>query len=285
MTETYFSKFPKINYNGYKSINILARAKILERIYNRNEYYYTIEVPEFVRPDQLSGELYRDPYMSWLFYLANDTVDPYYQWFMDGHTFDQFITTKYGSVQSAQSRVAYWLTNWYDTETNITTSAYNALIDTSKKYYEPVMVGKNVLEYRRKQVDWSVNTNQIWEYTVTGDAQLSLDEKVTLGYNTNVAVSNAQVLFSNSSYVRVQHVFGATNHVTSLVGANNKVSVTVTSANLVATNIPASEQVYWSPVTYYDVEEAKNKNNSSIRALKQEFSRKTALELEKLLNT
>lgn len=284
MADSYFSKFPVVKYNSANAINLMARTKVLDRVYNSPLYYYTLEVPEFVRPDQLSNELYRDPYMAWLFYLANDVVDPYYQWNMDSYTFDSFIVEKYGSVQSAQGRVAYWQNNWFDDSTLLSVSQYDALLDTYKKYYEPVMAEKRILNYRRSQHDWQVNTNQIWEYSTDGDAQLAIDEKVSIGYMSNVSVANAQVISANSSVVRVQHVYGTANTANSITGSVSGVTVNVLSVKELATNIPLSEQVYWSGITYYDVEQVKNKKASHIVALNEKYSKQASLELKRLLN-
>ena len=281
MSENYFAKFPLVSYNGANSINLTARVKVLDKVYNNPKFYYKLEIPEFVRPDQLSDQLYRDPTLAWLFYLANDIVDPYYEWNMDSFTFDNYIVEKYGSVQSAQSRVAYWQNNWYDDPNKLTTTQYAALLDTQSKYYEPILIGKQIIEYRRRQIDWVVNTNQIWEYTTTGDAKLSIDEKITLGASSNVAIANAQVLYANSSYVRAQHIYGNSSPATSIVGANNRVTVTVTSAKQVSINIPLSEQVYWSGVSYYEVEQYKNRKVSNISALSEKYAKQAALELKR----
>ena len=284
MADTYFSKFPIINYNGANSINIMARTKVLDRVYNNPNYYYKTEIPEFIRPDLISNEIYKDPYMSWLIYLSNNIVDPYYQWNLDSYSFDKFIVEKYGSVQNAQNKIAYWQNNWYNDSTILTVSQYNALTDTEKKYYEPVMVENSIIEYRRAHIDWVANTNQIWEYFTDGDASLSIDEKVNLGYNANVTVANAQVLFANSSYVRVQHVYGPANTVNSITGSNNNITVNVLSGNEVAVNINLAEQVYWSGVSYYDVEMLKNRQASQVTILSQRFSKQASLDLKRLLN-
>jgi len=283
MADTYFSKFPIINYNGSNSFNIMARTKVLDRIYNNPDYYYTADVPEYIRPDLISNQIYKDPYMSWLLYLSNNIVDPYYQWNMDSYTFDTFIVEKYGSVQHAQNRISYWQNNWYNDPINLSVSQYDALIDIQKKYYEPIMVGNAILEYRRTQIDWAVNTNQIWEYTTNGDASLSIDEKVNLGYNSNVTVANAQVLFANSSYVRVQHVYGQANTINSITGSINNITVNVLTSNEVAINIDLAEQVYWSGISYYDVEMLKNRQSSQIKVLSQKFSKQASLDLKRLL--
>jgi len=287
MTENYFSKFPTISYNGYKSINIMSRVKLLDKLYNRPEYYYNIDLPETVRPDFLSNELYKDSYMSWLIYLSNNIVDPYYQWGMNQYDFNNFVAEKYGSVDSAQSKVAYWNNNWYESHGNISISAYNNLTDEAKKYFEPILVGNIILEYRRRQEDNMVNTNQIWQYSVSSDLGLSLDDKITLTVN-NKSVGNGQVLFANSSTVRVYQVFGNVSaYTTNTANVKMITSISTTSvltANMLATNIPLSEQVYWSPITYYDVEDIKNKGYFSVKALSENYQKQAALQLRRLLN-
>jgi hypothetical protein len=85
-------------------------------------------------------------------------------------------------------------------------------------------------------------------------------------------------------------VFGTTdtysnNSVTAtLSGEVNGVSVNISGANLIAKNISDEEFVYWTPVTYYDVEDIKNTDKQSIRALNKEYGTTAALQLKRLLS-
>jgi hypothetical protein len=280
--DKYFDKFPTITYNGHSVKNIMLRTKILDRVYNKPEYFNRIELNYSERADNIAYELYGDQYLSWLLYLSNEIVDPYYQWYLSQEEFDSFIVSKYGSVEIAQNKVAYWSNNWYEDQVTITKSFYdNTLPDYRKQYYEPVFIGNSILEYKRKEIDWTVNTNQIWEYSVTSDPSFVFDEKVTVA-----GVANGQVLHSNSSVVRVHQVFGVASNnfpgiMTGLVSNN---SVAVSAPTLILTNIPVEEQVFWSPTYYYDIEETKNNSKQTIKALDANFSSKVALELKRLLN-
>jgi hypothetical protein len=282
--EKYFEKFPTVDYNGYTAKNIMLRTKILDKVYNNPKNFNFYELQGSSRPDNVAYNVYDDQYFSWLVYLSNNIVDPYYDWFFGEYEFDQYILKKYGSYDNAQGKVAYWSNNWYDDQNTLSVFYYNnTLADYAKKYYEPVFGGNTILEYRRKEDDWIVNTNQIWELTVTADISLALDDKVTIANSSSFNVANGQVLFANSSLIRIHQVFGSPNVNTGTVtyGSN---TANVTATTLLARNIPLEEQSFWSPVTYYDVEDIKNAGKKLIKVVSPELSLQTALELQRALN-
>lgn len=280
--QRYFEKFPIITYNGYSVRNIMSRVKPLDKVVNEPNVYYNYQLENSPRADNIAYDVYQDPYTSWLIYLVNNVIDPYYDWNLGQYEFQQFILKKYGDYANAQGRVAYWNNNWYNNPQTITIDAYN-LLEEGKKYFEPVYGGKEILEYKRKEVDWVVNTNQIWEYTVDADIDLKLDDKVTISNSSSVAVSNGQVLFSNSSVIRIHQVFGESNTQTGTITAGGA-TANVTAATLIAKNISDEERIYWSEVTYYDVEDIKNSKRQTIRLLAPEFSITASLELKRALN-
>jgi len=280
--QRYFEKFPIITYNGYSVRNIMSRVKPLDKVVNEPNVYYNYQLENSPRADNIAYDVYQDPYTSWLIYLVNNVIDPYYDWNLGQYEFQQFILKKYGDYANAQGRVAYWNNNWYNNPQTITIDAYN-LLEEGKKYFEPVYGGKEILEYKRKEVDWVVNTNQIWEYTVDADINLKLDDKVTISNSSSVAVSNGQVLFSNSSVIRIHQVFGESNTQTGTITAGGT-TANVTAATLIAKNISDEERIYWSEVTYYDVEDIKNSKRQTIRLLAPEFSITASLELKRALN-
>lgn len=261
----------------------MSRVKVLDKVIKKPEFFYNFQLIDTARADNVAYETYEDSYMSWLVYLSNNVIDPYYDWNMSQYDFEQFILSKYGSYANAQGRVAYWTNNWYDNPETISISAYNVLDDDVQKYYEPVYGGKQILEYKRREADWVVNTNQIWEYTVDADLNLNLDDKVTVSNSVGAAVANGQVLLANSSTVRIHQVFGQTNTQVGTITGGNTVA-NVSAATLIAKNISDLDRPFWSEVTYYDVEDIKNSKRQSIRLLSPEYSIQTALELRKLLN-
>jgi len=289
MSEQYFKKFPTITYNGYQAVNLMVRTALIEKFYNQSSSYYNIDLINSQRADSLSSDVYSDSYMSWILYLSNKIIDPYYGWNLSQYDFNNFLITKYGSVATAQKKIAYWNNNWYDNPEHISVSQYNAMLDYQKKYYEAVYAGKKILEYQRKQDDWVVNTNQIWEYTTDGNPNVILDEKITI-YANSYPVANGQLLFANSSLVRIHQVGGITNSYSNstanvtISGETKDNRVHIITANLIAKNISDEEYVYWSPVSYYDIEDIKNTYNGNIRVLNPEYATVAALQLKRLLN-
>jgi len=282
--QRYFEKFPLVNYNGYTVRNIMSRVKVLDKVIKKPEFFYNFQLIDTARADNVAYETYEDSYMSWLVYLSNTIIDPYYDWNMSQYNFEQFILNKYDTYANAQGRVAYWTNNWYDNPQTITISAYNVLSDYAKKYYEPVYAGKQILEYKRREENWVVNTNQIWQYTVDADLTLKLDDKVTVSNTVGASVANGQVLLANSTVIRIHQVFGQTNTQTGTITGGGTATANVSKATLIAKNISDEDRPFWSEVTYYDLEDIKNSQRQSIRLLAPEYSMQTAIELRKLLN-
>ena len=282
--ERYFEKFPTVTYNGYESKNLMVRTKIIDKVYDKPENFNFYELTDTFRPDNVAYELYGDQYMSWLVYMSNRIVDPYYDWFLGQYDFEQYILQKYSSYENAQGKVAYWSNNWYDDNTVLSVSYYNnTLADYAKKYYEPVFAANTILEYKRREADWIVNTNQIWELTVDADISLVLDDKVTVANSSSFDVANGQVLFANSSLVRIHQVFGSPNVSNGSISYGSN-TANVISSTLVARNIPLEEQSFWSAVTYYDVEDIKNAGKKLIKVVSPSLALDTALQLKRELN-
>ena len=83
--------------------------------------YYPINIANDIRPDQLAYKQYQDPYTSWIIYLSNDIIDPYFEWYLNDSQLINFVKDKYGSMDSAMNKVAYYINNYID-QPNITTA-------------------------------------------------------------------------------------------------------------------------------------------------------------------
>ncbi len=67
-------------------------------------YDYVIKDGE--RPDTIANAYYGDSNFVWLIFLANDVVDPYYDWPLTQQQFKDFIIEKYGSIEAAKLTVS-----------------------------------------------------------------------------------------------------------------------------------------------------------------------------------
>lgn len=274
MPARYFEKFPIITYSNTEVVDITKRTALLERVSSNPYIFYPYEIDSYERPDQLSFRYYDDQYKSWILYFSNKIVDPYYEWYMHENEFVDFIIKKYGSYYDAQTKIKYYVNDWPSDE-NINTSTYNALTPGMKNYWEAVLGQGNVtIGYKRKQVNWQVNTNKLIEYTVSNANSFINDEICHVVFDQYVN-GKGQVFATANNKIHLQHVSGDfyvsnTVSITAnsyIYGTESKANVVFTDVLAVANNIVEEELVYWKGTTYLDYETEKNEFNKTIRVL------------------
>lgn len=107
-SKSYFKNFPIIEYNAKIARNIIARPRLKESILSNPLAFYDYVIEHDMRPDQVAAGYYNDPSLLWLIFLANDIVDPYYQWPLTQEQFRRHLIAKYGSVETAQSTILHY---------------------------------------------------------------------------------------------------------------------------------------------------------------------------------
>lgn len=115
----HFKFFPSIEYSGYTSVNMLARAKLRDLIKEKVVLYYEHTVSDGQRADTISADYYGSSKYTWMIYYANDIVCPYEEWPLNSPQFKKLITRKYGSIQRAFNIIHhYTLDNKYIIDQN-----------------------------------------------------------------------------------------------------------------------------------------------------------------------
>lgn len=294
MPERYFQKFQLINYANTVAVNITQRSVVLNSVYSNPSLYYLYNIKPHERPDTIADEYYKDQYMSWILYLTNKMVDPYYDWNLDQDTFDAFIIKKYGSYENASSKIKYFRNNWYTQPEQISVSQYTNIVSANgslARYYNPNYLDdiKNTIPngYVRKKEDWVYNTNRVVSYAVANGSLFVSDEIVNVTFSAN-STGRGQVNFSNSSIVVLKNLFDSTSNGTItansyLYGRESKANTVFTNTTSLANNIPSSEVTYWDPVTYFQYELEINEKNKSIQVLEKRYSTQISKELKRLM--
>lgn len=310
MAERYFEKFPVITYSNNQVVDITKRVTLLDRVSESPYVFYPYDISNAERADHFSYRYYDDSYKSWIVYLSNKIIDPYYEWYLDNQQFTDFITKKYGSIPDAQQKVKYYRNNWEnDKGEEIGVAEYNALTVAQQYYWDPIYKNGVVYSYKRKESNWNKDTNKMVRYSVSANAyQLSafvnneIVEVVFDSYNTgngqfvmsntvNVYVNSSLLTNTNLNFVYLQHMRGQyeTNNTAGIVvtgnsyiyGTESQINVAITivenestndSVIVVANNIAADEERYWESVSYYDYEEEKNEYNKTIRVMEKGLS-------------
>jgi hypothetical protein len=281
MTERYFEKFQTINYNGFRALNLLSRVVVSRNTTNNPYNYYDYEVQNGQRADYIAYKYYDDTFASWIIYLGNNIIDPYYGWKLDWDSFNKFIVDAYGSISAATSKIAFYRVNWYTDESVISTAAFNNLACSSnantalnvdlKKYWMPIFDGNGITQYYvRKPIDWTVETNSIVNMKTANSTVFTYGEVVKFYSDQRLGnlIGSSEVTHSNTSFTVLKNNQGFANSTTYAVGTTSNLVDTVTTYTYVANSIPNNgEQVYWSPVSCYDYELEKNSNLTNIKII------------------
>lgn len=107
----YFESFPRIDYENQNVQNLLTRVRFLESIKNSISVFHPFTIQDGEDPRKIAYDYYGSTDYTWIIFLANNIVDPYYEWPMDTFEFEEFLKKKYGSLENAQSTILYYQKN------------------------------------------------------------------------------------------------------------------------------------------------------------------------------
>lgn len=237
--------------------------------------FYPYDLQNDARSDVLAYTYYSDTDADWLIYLTNGIIDPYYGWYLNYDNFNNSIIDKYGSLTDPQQRIKYWQTNWFNDDHNATTSYYNALPAAQQKYYSPVWGANNqIIFYTRRQQDWFMNTNQIWSIQVANNTIFNIADLVMSNTVIGAIEGTGEVAGVGSDGITLLVKDIANNFTigSTLLNFNNTaISSSISNVAITQVNIPLSEAVYWTPVTYYQWEQDKNEQNKSLLLMDRQY--------------
>jgi len=291
MAENYFSKFPAVVYANTFAVDLTARAVIAASVPTSPFVYYSYDVSNGQRADEIADNYYNDQYMDWILYFSNRIIDPYYQWYMTNDKFNAYLISKYNTtISNLQNKISYYRNNWYNGD-RISVSSYNALPENHHRYYQPVInidTGE-IINYIRIQADWTINTNALISVTCAANT-FTKNEVVYIHFDAN-HIGRGQVSYSNNTSLVLQHVSGTlyTNGSVSITGNSyiygmeSQVNTAFTATTSLANNIVTGEEIYWDPVTIYDYENEKNESRKVIKIIDSGVSGALSSKLTELM--
>lgn len=107
----FFSYFPIVSYDiqgktlsNYQNItDILFRLRVVRNVLSNVSAYYEHLIREQDTPEILAEKVYGNSEAHWIILMANDIVDPQYDWPLNYDQFNKYIIKKYGSIENAQT--------------------------------------------------------------------------------------------------------------------------------------------------------------------------------------
>lgn len=112
----FFDKFPVLAYdiagkklsNYQVSTNIFFRIRILREILGNISAYYEYLISDSDTPEILADKVYGNPEAHWIILMANDIIDPQYDWPLNYKNFNNYIINKYGSIANAKTQIHHY---------------------------------------------------------------------------------------------------------------------------------------------------------------------------------
>lgn len=305
----FFSKFPVIAYNNTYAIDLLKRVRAKEEFKKEALSYYSYPVKQGERPDIICDAFYDDAFYTWIVYLLNNYTDPLFEWYKDQQTLDNYIIGKYGSLDEAVSKTAYYRVN--RTTQKITKAAYNLLTTSQKKYWTRSFATPQQEETYWKQEESKRDYSQFTHYEITKSplvsdtnivvkveyTEASGDDTLVVGDlvqkrsgGTLVAEGEVASLVNGAMYIK--HVtdtnyFSSNGSSTSISGTmtvrNKDLTLSISSSDVVSSSIPISEYSYWESISFYDLENEINESRQLVSLIVKDYTPRMNDELRQLL--
>jgi hypothetical protein len=108
MPAKFFENFPVVSYGGVSLRNLMLKTDIIKSVLDTVQVFHPFVIRDGERADTVAYDYYGNSELYWLVYMANDIVDPYYDWPLTQAEFKDFIVKKYGSAEAAQGTLLYW---------------------------------------------------------------------------------------------------------------------------------------------------------------------------------
>lgn len=278
---SFFSYFPTFLYSNTAAVNLIAKVAFDESVTKNLAVFYPYTLEEGERADQVAESYYDDPSYDWIVYMSNGIVDPVHEWPKDQNLFYSYLIEKYGTVDAAQARVAYYRVNYESDDTILSPAAYAALATGQKQYWNPLLdYNDQITGYTRKELEHIIETNRIVTLSGTFSNVVANDVIKQSGTVTGT------VAFANTTTLTIKHVQGtwATSTPVYNVITDQPVSATITTVTPTQNCIPSAEVSYWSPVSFYDMESEINEQRKNIRLLSSSYIDLVERDMKELLS-
>ena len=269
----YFNKLGIITYDDQLVNNIISSVRFKDIVLKTQAAFYPYTIKEGERADTIAANYYDDARYTWLVYLSNKIMDPYYEWPLSQYDLEKYLIKKYGTVAEAADKVAFYKVNWESDDSLLTPSGYAALSTDLKKYWAPIVgVQGTVVNYERKELDWVVETNQVVSVTVSSVDDYQLEEKVTQKTSgTTTGTGTIKAIDTTNKRLTLFHITGSfaatAGSVGNVIGAKSNATRTTSAVTIVKNSIPTAEVSYWVEVNQYAYEDDLNEAKKHIKLI------------------
>lgn len=259
---SYFDRIPKLQYDinrtpinsKYQNVtNIFFRVRVIQEVLNNINSYIIAELEDGDTPEIIAEKVYKDPGAAWMILIANQIVDPQWEWPLNADAFQKYIADKYGSIENAQITPHH-----YEMIVERTLTPDNITTERRYEINEKRLVDNNL------NVPYNYYFNYFYptvflEKTLSDNTYITVDSTaftVDSGYESrssgNTGLESGSLAFTQ--YLSVYEIEGKTVH----------------------------ENIHGNMVSNYDYEDALNDKRRFIKIIKKEYYNQINDEFTKL---
>jgi hypothetical protein len=184
----FFDLFPRVAYDAQNGLysnldnvtNIFFRLRILREVLSNNSSYYEYIIKNTDTPEILAFNVYGDSQAHWVILMANEILDPQYDWPLNERNFTKYIIKKYGTVEQAK---------------------------TTYHHYEKVITREESFTGITTETRFVINQSNVANEMVTGapyDTYDSLEEQSFETFNMGFTTSNTTNSQANTGRTVIQ---------------------------------------------------------------------------------
>lgn len=106
----YFRTIPTLRYETFDGsgqskvvTNIFSRVRAKLESQTDRAVFYTYDILDEQTPEIVAWKYYGSVDYTWVVLIFNNILDPVFDWILNHHQLNSYITNKYGSISSAQA--------------------------------------------------------------------------------------------------------------------------------------------------------------------------------------
>lgn len=131
----YFEYFPLEDHTDAKLVNITLRSKLTDFVRANPNTFLPYVVEDGMRPEDVAYYYYDSVDYTWLIFLSNNIIDPYYDWPMADDVFHKYLAKKYYNEAFAYFKAL---------DLTITSITDQQVLEWTMNY----TIDSNIVEYR-----------------------------------------------------------------------------------------------------------------------------------------
>lgn len=147
----YFRYFPEVVYTGKVVRDITKRVRFHDTVGSNPYVFLPYTIKEGEKPEDVSHLYYGSVDYVWLIYLANNIIDPFYDWPMTQDNLEKCIMDKYASNADA---VGQAVLDWSRATNTVDNVLHYQNIDGVKISKETYTLGSTLTD-NFTAVEWS----------------------------------------------------------------------------------------------------------------------------------